>query len=81
MNEKILETIISAFVKELISETKRFIWDVYDEAKQFIGKGIKEYLEKQKTKYAHIKTLLKGNTPVFLYDIYYPLFVTSEKKH
>jgi hypothetical protein len=73
MTEKILETIIATFTKELISESKDIFSDFYDEGKHFIGTQLKNYLTKQKTKYSHIKTLLKGNTPVYLYEIYYPI--------
>lgn len=78
MTEKILETIITAFTKELITESKSIFNDLYDEAKHLIGVDLKRYLVKQKTKYAHIKTLLKGNTPVYLYEIYYPIHLVDE---
>lgn len=80
MTEKILATVIAAFTKELISESKIIFSDLYDEAKQFIGKDLKKYLEKQKSKYSHIKTLLRGNTPVFLYEIYYPINLVDENR-
>jgi GTPase SAR1 family protein len=77
MEEKILETIVTSFTKTLIDESKELFSDiydqVYDEGKQFLGKDLKKYLTKQRDKYSHIKTLLKGNTPVYLYDVYYPL--------
>lgn len=80
MTEKILETIIVAFTKELINDTKSLFSDLYDEAEQLIGIDIKNYLTKQKTKYAHIKTLLKGNTPVYLYEIYYPINLIDDNR-
>lgn len=77
MEEKFLETIVTSFTKALISESIELFSDVYDQAydeiKQYIGGDLKKYLTKQRDKYSHIKTLLKGNTPVYLYDIYYPL--------
>lgn len=76
MEEKLLETVITTFTKALIEESKELFSDIYDqvhdETKQFIGKDLKNYLKKQQDKYSHIKTLLKGNTPVYLYDIYFP---------
>jgi len=78
MTEKILETIIVTFTKELILETKSLFNDFYDEAAQLIGVDLNNYLTKQKTKYAHIKTLLKGNTPVYLYEIYFPINLTDD---
>ena len=81
MTEKILETIITTFTKELIIEVKSLYSDLYDEAKNLIGVELKNYLTKQKTKYAHIKTLLKGNTPVYLYEIYFPINLIDENRH
>lgn len=77
MTEKILETIITSFTKQLILECKSIFEDLYDEATHLIGVDLKRYLEKQKTKYSHIKTLLRGNTPVYLYEIYFPIKVTE----
>lgn len=83
MEEKILETIVTSFTKALITESKELFSDiydeVYDETKQFIGKDLKKYLTKQRDKYSHIKTLLRGNTPVYLYDVYYPLKLVKKK--
>lgn len=80
MTEKIIETIITTFTKELILESKELFSDLCDEANQFIGKDLKKYLEKQKTKYSHIKTLLRGNTPVFLYEVYFPINLIDENR-
>ena len=83
MEEKILETIVVSFTKALIEESKELFSDiydqVYDETKQFIGRDLKKYLTKHRDKYSHIKTLLRGNTPVYLYEIYYPLKLQSDK--
>ena len=83
MHEKILETMVVGFTKALIEECRALFDDVYDksydEVKQYINKGLKKYLEKHKTKYSKIKTLLRGNTPVYLYDIYYPLKLQAKK--
>lgn len=84
MQEKILETMVVGFTKALIEECKSLFDDIYDqsydEIKQYINKGLKKYLEKHKTKYSKIKTLLRGNTPVYLYDIYYPLKLKGKKE-
>jgi predicted NACHT family NTPase len=83
MQEKILETMVVGFTKALIEECKTLFDDIYDksydEIKQYINKGLKRYLDKHKTKYSKIKTLLRGNTPVYLYDIYYPLKLKAKK--
>lgn len=66
MEEKVLETIVVGLTKALISESKQLFDEIYetsnDKIKQFIGNDIKNYLTKQKEKYSHIKTLLRGNT-------------------
>ncbi|WP_041557381.1 hypothetical protein [Cellulophaga algicola] len=76
MEEKILESIVVGLTKTLIDESKQLFDEIYDTSydkiKQFIGKDLKTYLTKQKDKYSHIKTLLRGNTPVYLYDVYFP---------
>lgn len=82
MEEKILETIVVGLTKTLIDESKLVFDELYDTSydkiKQFIGRDIKNYLTKQKDKYSHIKTLLRGNTPVYLYDVYFPAKLMHE---
>ena len=82
MEEKILETIVVGLTKTLIDESKLLFDEIYDTSndkiKQFIGRDIKNYLTKQKDKYSHIKTLLRGNTPVYLYDVYFPAKLMHE---
>ncbi|TDX86747.1 NACHT domain-containing protein [Epilithonimonas xixisoli] len=82
MEEKILESMVSGFTKTLIEESKKildnFVGVTSDEIKQYIGKDLKNYLNKHQEKYSHIKTLLRGNTPVFLYDIYFPAKLIDE---
>lgn len=73
MEEKILETIVTSFISELTKESKNIFNELSDEGNQLLKTGLKKYLTKQKEKYSHLKTLLKGNTPVYLYEIYYPL--------
>ncbi|MFP9116335.1 NACHT domain-containing protein [Flavobacterium sp. RNTU_13] len=83
MEEKILESIVTGFTKAFIEEGKNIFDEIYDKSydqiKQFIGKDIKLYLTKQKDRYSYIKTLLKGNTPVFLYDVYFPSKLIYQK--
>jgi hypothetical protein len=80
MEEKILETIVTSFIGELVKESKNIFNDLADEGSQLLKTGLNNYLLKQKEKYSHLKTLLKGNTPVFLYDIYYPLKLTNREE-
>ncbi|MGB4853156.1 MAG: NACHT domain-containing protein, partial [Ignavibacteria bacterium] len=80
MEKEILETVVTSFVGELFNQTAKLFEGTGDELKQFLNRGLKRYLEKQRDKYSHIKTLLKGNTPVYLYDIYYHLRLTNRKE-
>lgn len=76
MDEKLLETIVSTLVSDLISNGKSIFNELVDEGNALLKTGIKRYLEKQLERYSHLKTLLKGNTPVYIYDIYYPLKIS-----
>lgn len=80
MEEKLLETIVSGLTNELINKSGEIFNEINDEIKQFINTGLKKYLDKQKNKYSHIKTLLRGNSPVYLYDIYYPIKITQKNR-
>lgn len=80
MEKEFLETIVKSFITEVFEKSKNLFEGTGDELKQFFNKGLKKYLEKQKEKYSHIKTLLKGNTPVYLYDIYYHLKLRHENE-
>lgn len=83
MEEKILESIVTGFTKAFIDETKKTIDNIVgvtaDEIKQYIGKDLKNYLKKHQEKYSHIKTLLRGNTPVYLYEIYFPAKLVNDQ--
>ena len=70
---KITEAIVSAFVKEVISQANGLVKSTGDEVKQFFELGLKSYIENQYNKFSHIKTILKGNTPNYFYDVYYPI--------
>jgi predicted NACHT family NTPase len=80
MEEKLLETVVTSFIGELLKESKTIFNDLSDEGNQLLKTGLKKYLNKQKDKYSHLKTLLRGNTPVYLYNIYYPLKLTKDSK-
>lgn len=80
MEKEILETVVTSFVGELFNQTAKLFDGTGDELKQFLNRGLRRYLEKQRDKYSHIKTLLKGNTPVYLYDIYYHLRLTNREE-
>lgn len=84
MEEKILESVVTTFTKFLLDESKSLLSEgldkFKDELKQFIGKDLNKYLIKKKDKYSKIKTLLRGNTPVYLYDVYFPLKLVKDSE-
>ncbi|PMD93549.1 hypothetical protein BWI97_18325 [Siphonobacter sp. BAB-5405] len=80
MEEKIIATLITTFISEFIKQSKELFKGLEDEFVQLIKNEISNYLEKQKNKYSYVKTLLRGNTPVFLYDIYYNLKINNDKQ-
>ena len=80
MQEIIIETAIKTFVEELVKESFALFGTTSNEVVQFYNKGLRTYFSKQKDKYSHIKTLLQGNTPVYLYDIYFPINIQKDYK-
>ncbi len=78
--EKIIEIAISAFIKEVLKDSKSFLKEVWDEGKFFIENNLKNYLSEKYKKYNTIKTVLKGSTPVSFYDIYYHLNLISKNR-
>jgi len=78
MVEKISEKLISKNVDFLISEFKNLYSDLYDEAEQFVNISLRDYLTIYQKKYSKIKTLLHGNTPLNLYDVYYHVNIEAQ---
>lgn len=76
MNEAILKTLVEGFTKVLFEECKSLFGEMYDKAydelSQYIGTDLRIYLNDRKKSYSKIKTLLRGNTPVDLYSVYFP---------
>ncbi len=68
MNEFILKTIIAEFSKQASPILK----DISGEAKHFFDDGLANYLEKQRSKFIKVKTLLHRTTPIPFYDVYLP---------
>ena len=79
MEDNVLKITIEAFIKAYVQDAKNIFEDVYLRGKQFLNRDIKKYLEKHLTKYSYIKTLLHGNTPKHLYEIYYHLKLFQTK--
>src|SRR5689334_10342866 len=78
-SEELIKVSVESFIKEYIKEAKQLFGDLYDNGKQFLEVGLKRYLTKHKERYSKIKTLLHGNTPIYLYDIYYHLKLFIDK--
>lgn len=79
MEKELLDSIVSGFIGEMFNQTSSLFEGATSEVRQFFNRGLKKYLEKQRDKYSHIKTLLRGNTPVYLYDIYYHLKISTKE--
>lgn len=69
----VLKASIPVLIKKIIEEFKPLFGLMNDQTKQFFEVGLKKYLEKKFYQYSELKTLLRGNTPVYIYNIYYPL--------
>lgn len=68
MNEVLLKTIIAEFAKQ----SSNILKDLKGEATHFFDDGLANYLEKQRTKFIKVKTLLHRTTPIPFYDVYLP---------
>lgn len=73
----VLKASIPVLIKKIIEEFKPLVGLMNDQTKQFFEVGLKKYLEKKFYQYSELKTLLRGNTPVYIYNIYYPLKLRS----
>ena len=74
----VLKATIPVLIKKILEEMKPIISNVSDQTRQYFEIGLKKYLEKKFDQYSELKTLLKGNTPVYIYSIYYPLKLKNE---
>lgn len=77
LEEKILEATATAFITELSQEIKSAYRGVTSEAKQILEIGIKEYIQNQYKRFKYVKTILRGNTPNYFYDVYHPINITN----
>jgi len=73
MEENLIETITAEFIKGIIKTSSGILKIGKDEIDSFFQKGVKRYISKQYSKFISVKTVLRGNTPVNFYDIYFPL--------
>ncbi len=73
MEEIVIETAIKSFIQQLVKESFSWFGKVTNETKRLFDKSLQEYFTKQTKRYSHVKTILNGNNPVYLYDIYFPL--------
>lgn len=80
MQQIVIEAAIKAFIQELIKESANWLGKTSDEVKQIYNQGLRDYFTKQKDLYSYVKTVLRGNTPVYLYDIYFPINVRKSGK-
>ena len=72
------EEIISAFIGQLIQEGKTIFKELGSEYSALLKSGINKYLSEKTSKYKTIRTILKGNTPVEFYSVYYGLNIIQK---
>lgn len=77
--EKILEIAATAFIRELSNEIKGAYKGIASEAKQLLELGLTDYIQNQYKRFKYVKTILRGNTPNYFYDVYYPLNLKNDK--
>ncbi len=77
--EKVLEAAATAFIKEISTEIKSAYQGIAAEARQILELGLTEYIINQYNRFKHVKTILRGNTPNYFYDVYHPLNISNQK--
>ena len=77
--EDMVDKVVSAFIKELVKGSKNTFKELNDEGKAFLNIGLSKYLSEKYNKYIKIKTILKGNTPVEFYSVYFHLNLLDRK--
>jgi len=80
MEEIYIKAAVSEFIRTIKEEATALLADAKAEVGHFLDDGIKGYLEIQREKYSHIKTILHRVTPRYLYDIYQPLKLQKENQ-
>ncbi|MBC7946698.1 MAG: NACHT domain-containing protein [Chitinophagaceae bacterium] len=80
MDELIIQSIVNKFIEKLEEKATTLFSGLEKEGRHFLKTGLRKYLNEQRIKYSHIKTLLRGNTPAYLYEVYYPLKLSCSGK-
>jgi hypothetical protein len=75
MQEILINNAIKAFTSRILSDSSTLLGSIGSELAQVYKAEIDKYFVKQKNACARVKTLLRGNTPAYLYDIYFPINV------
>jgi GTPase SAR1 family protein len=78
--EDLKVALAAAFVDKAVEECKGLFRSGYSEFRNFFDVGVRKYLVEQEKKYSTLKTLLRGNTPVYIYDIYYSVKLVTDKR-
>ena len=71
--EDYIDVAIKSLTQQLVKESVNLFGKVTNETKRLFDKSLRLYFIRQKEKYANVKTILFGNTPMKLYDVFYPL--------
>jgi hypothetical protein len=77
-DKSITQEIIAAFIAELIHEGKNIYKEISSEYSALLNTGINHYISEKVSKYKNIRTILKGNTPVDFYSVYYNLNIIQK---
>lgn len=80
LTELFLKGMVSEFAKTIVNELKPSLKGLRDEIQHIFDDGLMDYLEKQKEKFSHIKTVLHMENPVFIYDTYQPLSLSFKNE-
>jgi energy-coupling factor transporter ATP-binding protein EcfA2 len=73
MEQIIIEAAIKSFVQQLVKESFAWTGKITNETKRLFDTSLQEYFIRQQVRHSSLKTILNGNVPVYLYDIYFPL--------
>jgi GTPase SAR1 family protein len=78
MKEILAKAIITEFGKEFAKKTSSLTGILKEEYEQFFKHGLSKYLDKNRLKFAKVKTLLHRTAAVKFYDIYQPTKLIQE---
>lgn len=73
MSDPIISMLLESFSAAILNRAEKLFKISVIEVRQLFDSGLGEYLEKQTLRFESTRTILRGATSVYFYDIYYPL--------